>query len=57
MLFRRENFEYAIDLVDRKIINPDPIVTRIIPLDEIKKVGFERAINPTTKNIKILVEP
>lgn len=55
--YLREDFEYAIDLVEHKIINPDPIVTRIIPLDEIKEQGFERAIDPTTNDIKILVEP
>ncbi len=48
---------HAIDLVGRKLINPEPIITRIIPLDKIVEEGFENAIDPNTKNIKILVNP
>lgn len=51
------DFEYAIDLIARKIIDPEPIVTNIIPLDDIVEKGFKEAIKPDTKEIKILVEP
>jgi (R,R)-butanediol dehydrogenase/meso-butanediol dehydrogenase/diacetyl reductase len=53
----REDYEFAIDLVARKLIDPGPIITKIIPLDDIVEKGFENAINPETKDIKILVEP
>jgi (R,R)-butanediol dehydrogenase/meso-butanediol dehydrogenase/diacetyl reductase len=53
----REDFEFAIDLVARKLINPDPIITKIIPLDDIIEEGFECGIDPETKEIKILVAP
>lgn len=53
----REDFEFAIDLVARKLLDPGPIVTKIIPLQDIIEEGFECAIDPETKEIKILVEP
>ncbi len=55
--YTRKDFEYAIDLVAKKLIDPEPIVTKIIPLDDIVEEGFESAIDPETKDIKILVEP
>jgi (R,R)-butanediol dehydrogenase/meso-butanediol dehydrogenase/diacetyl reductase len=57
MAYLREDFEFAINLVDNKFIDPEPIVTKIIPLDDIVEEGFEEAINPETNEIKILVEP
>ena len=51
------DFELAIDLIARKMIDPEPIVTSIIPLDDIVEKGFKEAIKPDTKEIKILVEP
>jgi (R,R)-butanediol dehydrogenase/meso-butanediol dehydrogenase/diacetyl reductase len=53
----RQDYEFAIDLVARKLIDPDPIVTKIIPLDDIIEEGFECGIDPETKEIKILVAP
>jgi len=53
----REDYLFAIELVASKIVDPGPIVTKIIPLDDIVEEGFENAINPETKDIKILVEP
>ncbi len=55
--YLREDFETAVDLVARKLINPEPIVTKIIPLDDIVEEGFKEAINPETKEVKIIVEP
>ncbi len=55
--YLKEDFEFAVELVAKKLINPDPIVTKIIPLQDIVEEGFECAINPETKDIKILVEP
>jgi len=55
--YLREDFEFAMDLVANKFIDPDPIVTKIVPLDDIVEEGFLRAIDPETKDIKILVEP
>ncbi|MBA7706205.1 hypothetical protein ES703_115054 [subsurface metagenome] len=53
----REDYEFAIDLVARKLIDPDPLITKIIPLDDIVEEGFECGIDSETKDIKILVEP
>ncbi|MHA1726311.1 MAG: zinc-dependent alcohol dehydrogenase [Promethearchaeota archaeon] len=55
--YLREDFEFAVELVAKKLIDPDPIVTKIIPLQDIVEGGFEAAIDPETKDIKILVEP
>ena len=55
--YLREDFEFAVELVATKKINPEPIVTKIIPLSEIVQEGFECGISPETKDIKILVEP
>ena len=55
--FLREDFEYAVELVAKKMINPEPIITKIIPLEDIVEEGFECAIAPETKEVKILVEP
>lgn len=55
--YLREDLETAVDLVARKLIDPEPIVTKIIPLDDIVEEGFREAINPETKEIKIIVEP
>ncbi len=51
------DFEFAIDLIARKMIDPDPIVTNIISIDDIVEKGFKEAIKPDTKEIKILVDP
>jgi threonine dehydrogenase-like Zn-dependent dehydrogenase len=53
----KEDFEFAVELVARKLIDPSPIITKIISLDNIVEEGFECAIDPETKNIKILVQP
>ena len=55
--YLREDFEFAIDLVAKKLIDPGPIVTKIISLQDVVEEGFECGINPETKDIKILVEP
>ena len=55
--FLRRDFEYAVKLVAQKLIDPEPIVTKIIPLDDIVDEGFQEAINPDTKELKIIVEP
>jgi len=55
--YTKGDFKRAIDLVTKKLINPEPIVTKIISLDDIVEEGFECGINPDTTDIKILVEP
>ncbi|MFX1489479.1 MAG: zinc-binding dehydrogenase [Promethearchaeota archaeon] len=55
--YTSEDFKNAMKLVVEKKINPNPIVTKIIPLDDIVEEGFEQAIDPETQEIKILVEP
>jgi len=55
--YLREDFEFAVDLVAQKLIDPGPIITKIIPLEDIIEEGFECGIDPDTKDLKILVEP
>jgi (R,R)-butanediol dehydrogenase/meso-butanediol dehydrogenase/diacetyl reductase len=55
--FLRQDFEYALELVAKKLIDPEPIVTKIISLDDIVEEGFERALDPETQDIKFIVEP
>jgi 2-desacetyl-2-hydroxyethyl bacteriochlorophyllide A dehydrogenase len=55
--FLRRDFEYAVELVANKLIDPEPIVTKIISLDDIVEEGFERALDPEVQDIKIIVEP
>ena len=55
--YHQKDFEYAVELVAKKLIDPEPIVTKIISLDDIVEEGFQEAINPDTKEIKIIVEP
>lgn len=57
MGFLREDFEFAIELVANKLIDPELIITKTIPLDNIVEEGFKCGIDPETKDIKILVEP
>ena len=53
----RRDFQLAIDLVAEGIIDPSPVVTKIISLDDIVEEGFDSLIDPETKDVKILVEP
>jgi (R,R)-butanediol dehydrogenase/meso-butanediol dehydrogenase/diacetyl reductase len=55
--FLRRDFEYAVELVAKKLIDPEPIVTKIVSLDDIVEEGFERALDPETQDIKFIVEP
>lgn len=55
--YTKEDFKNSIDLVAKKLIDPEPIVTKIISLDDIVGEGFECGIDPETTDIKILVEP
>lgn len=55
--YTKEDFKNAINLVVKKKIDPEPIVTKIISIDDIVEEGFECAIDPETTDIKILVEP
>jgi (R,R)-butanediol dehydrogenase/meso-butanediol dehydrogenase/diacetyl reductase len=55
--WHERDFEFAIDLIARKAVDPEPIVTSIISIDDIVEKGFIEAIKPDTKEIKILVDP
>lgn len=55
--YLRRDFEHAIDLVARKAIDCNPIVTRIVSLDDIIEEGFKNGLNPETSDIKIIVKP
>jgi (R,R)-butanediol dehydrogenase/meso-butanediol dehydrogenase/diacetyl reductase len=55
--YTKKDFKYAVELVANKLVDPEPIITKIISLDDIVEEGFECAIDPETKDIKILVAP
>ncbi len=57
MGYVRRDIEHAIELIAQKLIDPEPIVTKIIPLDDIVEEGFQEAIKPDTKELKIIVKP
>ncbi|MFX0177096.1 MAG: zinc-binding dehydrogenase, partial [Candidatus Hodarchaeota archaeon] len=39
--YTKRDFEYAVELVAKNLINPEPIVTKIISIDDIVEEGFE----------------
>ncbi|MBW2061482.1 MAG: zinc-binding dehydrogenase [Deltaproteobacteria bacterium] len=47
----------ALEWIETKKIEPEEIVTSIVPLDQIKEQGFEALAKDKEKNIKILVKP
>ncbi|MBW1710855.1 MAG: zinc-binding dehydrogenase [Deltaproteobacteria bacterium] len=51
------NSALALDWIENKGIEPEKIVTSIIPLDQISANGFEALAADKEKNIKILIEP
>jgi (R,R)-butanediol dehydrogenase/meso-butanediol dehydrogenase/diacetyl reductase len=51
------NLDQALEWIDSGVVEPEAMVTRIIPLDEIQTNGFEALIDPTSQQVKILVKP
>jgi len=45
------------DFKNSNLIDPDPIVTKIISIEDVVEEGFECGIDHETTDIKILVEP
>ena len=41
----------------RKVIDPIPIITKVVSLNNIIEEGYEQVIDLETEDIKILVEP
>lgn len=51
------NLQLAMKWIESKGAEPESIVTKIIPLDQIAEEGFEVLTRETKEEIKILVEP
>ena len=51
------DLEQALAWVDSRLVEPEAMVTRIIPLDEIQTNGFDELTNPGNRQVKILVKP
>ena len=49
-------FPIALDLLARRVIDPDPMITQIFPLNEFRR-AFETANNPDERVGKVVVEP
>lgn len=52
-----DEFEMVIDLLADKRINPEPLISRKIKIDQIVEEGFLKLITKKDENIKILVAP
>jgi len=51
------DLEQALKWIDSRVVEPEGIVTRIIPLHEIQRNGFDELTDPATQQVKILVKP
>jgi (R,R)-butanediol dehydrogenase/meso-butanediol dehydrogenase/diacetyl reductase len=51
------DLDLALEWIDSKLIEPEAMVTRIIPLEEIQASGFDQLSNPAGREVKILVKP
>ena len=51
------DLDQALEWLDAKLVEPEAMVTRIIPLDEIQISGFEELSGPASQQVKILVKP
>lgn len=51
----KEDFEKAIDLLNRKVFDPDKIITSVLPITEIAQ-GFQRCADPEGKEVKVLID-
>ena len=52
----REEFQGTIDIIAKKIINPEFYVTDIVKLEDLQKT-FERLVNPEDSILKAVVKP
>jgi len=51
------DLDQALEWIDSRSVEPEAMVTRIIPLDEIQTNGFDELSNPASRQVKILVKP
>jgi len=51
------DLDQALEWIDSGVVEPEAMVTRIIPLDEIQTNGFDELSDRATQQVKILVKP
>ncbi len=51
------DLEQAMQWLEAGLVEPEAMVTRVIPLDDIQKSGFDELGNPASEQVKILVKP
>jgi (R,R)-butanediol dehydrogenase/meso-butanediol dehydrogenase/diacetyl reductase len=51
------DLDQALEWIDSGAVEPEAMVTGIIPLDEIQAKGFAELSDPASQQVKILVEP
>ena len=51
------DLDQALEWIDSRVVEPEAMVTRIIPLDEIQTNGFDELSDPAGRQVKILVKP
>lgn len=55
--YDNHDFRCAVELIRKKSVDVDSIITDIISLNDIAKKGFEALIKPEKESVKILVAP
>jgi hypothetical protein len=51
------DLDQALEWIDSGVVEPEAMVTGIIPLDEIQAKGFEELTDAAGQQVKILVKP
>ena len=51
------DLDQALEWIDSGVVEPEAMVTGIIPLDEIQAKGFDELSDPASQQVKILVRP
>ena len=51
------DLEQAMEWIDSGLVEPEAMVTRIIPLAEIQTNGFDELTDPACRHVKVLVNP
>ena len=51
------DLDQALEWIDSGVVEPEAMVTGVIPLDEIQTNGFDELSDPASQQVKILVKP
>lgn len=51
------DFTTAVSLIDRGVVQTAPLVTDLLPLEDVVKLGFEQLVSAPDEHLKIVVTP